>query len=55
MNFHHFQASVANCETRVTDEEREVMQRTNRYQIENEKDRLLNEAKGKFTSIERIS
>ena len=39
---------MANCETRVTDEEREVMQRTNGDEIGNKKETLVNEALGKF-------
>ena len=31
----------------VTDAEREVMERTGGFEMENEKDRLLNEARGK--------
>ena len=54
----YFQTSVGNCETLVTDAEREVMERTrqwapwvapgyNGYDIEYEKDRLLTEAEGR--------
>ena len=38
---------MANLETMVTDAEREVMERTGGFEMENEKDRLLNEARGK--------
>ena len=33
----------------VTDAEREVMERTGGFETENEKDRLLNEARGKIS------
>ena len=39
---------MANLETMVTDAEREVMERTGGFEMENEKDRLLHEARGKI-------